>query len=151
MSEESGGWRRIGDSLLRVEPPDLLFVRDRGTVLPEHIAAIVEEARQLASGGPPLWLMDMSELGEVPAPTRKFIAKSDLLSLVGGAAVIGATFAHRVIVKLVINVGKLARPGAPSPEIRYFASEAEARAWLDEVRRSRVSRGPRGSGSAGDG
>ncbi len=138
MIDESGGWRRIGDHSFRVEPPDLLFVRDRGDILPEHAEEILQEARRLAeSGGPPLWIIDMTELGEVPARTRRVAAHFDILALIGAVAVLGASFMHRITMKVVLNVAKLARPGAPTPEVRFFASEGEARAWLDEVRRGR--------------
>ncbi len=146
MSDESVGWRSIGDHSYRVEPPDLVFVRDRGDILPEHVAPVIEELQQMVGRGiPPLWLVDITELGEVHPETRKCFAQSDLMSILGPVAVIGASFSRRVLMRLVFNAAKLARPGAKGPDVRFFASEAEARAWLDEVRRSRLSRSSPGS------
>jgi hypothetical protein len=132
-----GGWRSIGAHEIRAEAPDVLYLRDRGDVSPSEMSAIIEEGRKLAalSGRPPLWLNDISELGHVPSETRKLLTRSDLLLILKGAAVIGASLRQRVIAQLVLHAARLAYPNRPLPPVRFFASEAEARAWLAEARR----------------
>jgi hypothetical protein len=100
------------------------------------MSAIIEEGRKLAasSGRPPFWLNDMSELGHVPSETRKLLTRSDLLPNLKGVAVIGASLPQRVIARLVLHAARLAYPDQPLPPVRFFASEAEARAWIAEAR-----------------
>jgi hypothetical protein len=137
MSEESGGWRSIGTHRLRFEPPDLIVLEDRGDFSPADVAALVEEANRLAAArGPLLWLNDIRQLGDVPAATRKRLVQRDLISLVRAAAIFGASFPKRMLFRMVVNALRLTYD-APIPEIQLFASEEEARAWLDEVRRGR--------------
>lgn len=130
------GWRCIGAHMIRTEAPNVIFLRDRGDVSPSEMSAIIEEARKLAatSGAPPLWLNDTSELGNVPAETRKVLVRSDLLLILGAVAVFGASLSQRVIARLVLNAARLAHPGHPLPPVSFFSSEAEARAWLTSVR-----------------
>jgi hypothetical protein len=133
---EQAGWRRIGAHMMRTEAPNVIFLRDRGDVSPSEMSAIIEEARKLAaiSGTAPLWLNDTSQLGHVPAETRKVLAHSDLLLRLGAVAVFGASLSQRVIARLVLNAARLAYPRHPLPPVRFFASEADARAWLTSTR-----------------
>jgi hypothetical protein len=141
MSEEtSGGWRQIGKHLLRVDPPDLVLVRAQGDLLPDELREMLDEARRLAAVvGPVLWLSDISALGDMPAETRKVAAMSGVLTFVHASACIGARPIPRALVTLILHAAKLTNARSSMPPFRFVGTEAEGRAWLAEVRRSRDS------------
>lgn len=135
MSHEAAGeWKSIGTHLLRVEPPDLLFIRQRGPFLLEQCVLIFDEARKLAAAaGPILWLTDARELGEVAPDTRRFIGESGSDQFTRASAVFGLSFTQRAVAQFVSKAVALIRGGKPVP-LKFFETEAEARAWLAEHR-----------------
>lgn len=136
MSSEASRHLQIGAHEVRFEEPDLMFVRNRGSISTEDVAVLIEEAHQFAAThGPLVWLVDMAETEEMSAETRKYVAQSDLFTLIQAAAIFGASFSQRMMTKLVLSVVKLLKLGPAMPEVRFFATEAEARAWLGERRR----------------
>ena len=118
-----------------VEPPDLFFLRDRGDVSATDAAGLIDEIRKLsATGGPILLLNDISELGSVPAEARKLISQRNVFGQIRALGMFGGTFAQRIIVTLVLTTARLGLRGSRFPPIRYFVTEAEARAWLESTR-----------------
>lgn len=137
MSQEGSGWRCIGTHRLRFEPPDLIFLEDRGDFSLEDAAALIEEVDRIAaSRGPLLLLNDFRQLGQVPSAARKRLINPSLISRIRAAAIFGAGFPQRILFRMAVNALKLTY-GASMPEMQIFESEAEARAWLDEARRGR--------------
>jgi hypothetical protein len=52
------------------------------------------------------------------------------------AAIFGAGLIQRALMTLMLNAARLMRPNTPPLPLRFFATEAQARAWLEEMRRS---------------
>lgn len=136
MSSEASRHLQVGAHEIRLEEPDLVFVRNRGSISPEDVAALLAEAHRFAAThGPLVWLVDMAETVDLSPETRKYVAHSDLFTLIQAAAIYGASFSQRMMTTLVLNVVKLLKLGPAMPEVRFFATEAEARAWLGARRR----------------
>jgi hypothetical protein len=121
-----------------LEPPDILYLRLMGDIEEAHVAPIREElARHCRETSHVYGLVDMSRMGTVAAAARK-AAATQKNPANSSNAVFGASFAHRVLVQLVVKAAKLFR--GVTPTLGMFETEAEARAWIDEQRRAR-SRG----------
>ncbi|MCC6558335.1 MAG: STAS/SEC14 domain-containing protein [Polyangiaceae bacterium] len=135
MIDDSGGWHSIGAHQVHVEPPDLLFVRDRGDVSTADAAGILDEVRKLSAvGGPIRMLNDIAGMGDVPAEVWRVFARSDLLSHVRAMGIFGGSFPQRVLATLIVTAARLGYRGSHLPPIRFFGTEAEARAWLEAAR-----------------
>lgn len=78
-------------------------------------------------------LIDMSRVGTI-SPEARLIARAEAGHLpLRGTAVFGASFHHRVIALLANKAATLLKKD--HQPIAFFATEAEARAWIDERRR----------------
>jgi hypothetical protein len=123
---------------MRVEPPDLVVVRAQGDLSPEDLREMLDEGRQLAAAvGPVLWLSNISMLGNVPPETRKVAARSGMLTFLRASACTGAGPIQRALITLILNAAKLTGRRTTLPPVRFFATEAEGRAWLEDIRVSR--------------
>jgi hypothetical protein len=104
----------------------------------DHGREIIDEIRRRASVcGPLLVLNDISALRNVPPDVRKLAAHAGVLEIIRAMAVFGGTFAQRIAVTLAVSAARLRIRGARAA-LRFFATEAEARAWLEEQRSSRA-------------
>jgi hypothetical protein len=102
----------------------------------EHVIGIFSELDELASGVDTIFvLVDISRLGQVTPAARTATTKRKKTTKIGGAAFIGASFQLRVVVTLVVKAASLLRKASQIP-LAFFESEAEARAWIEERRRS---------------
>jgi hypothetical protein len=63
---------------------------------------------------------------------------------IAGIAIIGASFHMRVVAQLIVKAIRLLQ--RQSYELRFFDAEADAHAWVGELRRKQASRSDRRSG-----
>jgi hypothetical protein len=139
MSDGGGAWRSIGAHQVRLEAPNLFFLRDQGDMSTADVAQIMDEMRRCASvSGPLLVLNDISALRDVSLEARKVVAQNDVLKVVRAMAVFGGSFAQRIVATLALMAARLRLRRKGIPPIRFFATEAEARAWLEENRGDRA-------------
>lgn len=125
----------IGKHRLRLEPPDIMFVTNDGDVSAEEATAISAQLEAFAQGKDLLLVLFNVERGKSVAPqARKEIVDSMSRLPVGGVAMVGAAFSQRVLATLMSKAMLLLHPAAPP--LRFFSTEAEARAWLSERRRA---------------
>lgn len=128
--------RRIGLHLVRREPPDLLVLMSVGDIDGEHANAILAEMHELGKSSSAVFiLMDVSQLGHILPEARAAATNSKTGLKTEGIAFIGAGFHHRVLVSLIVRASALIRNGSLIPTA-FFEAEAEARAWIEERRRS---------------
>ena len=122
-----------GPSYVTFNPPDTVFIVWIGDVDEAEMERVVE-ATSVVSGAPPtLFLIaDVSRMGSVTGGARRAAAEGSKRTNVRGSAVLGASFAARVIITLTDKIqGVLGASDCPT---RYFATEVEARAWIAERR-----------------
>ncbi|MDC3960609.1 STAS/SEC14 domain-containing protein [Polyangium jinanense] len=116
------------------EPPDTAVWRFAGDISEAEMRELTSLEKSFIAGRPYLLkLVDLSRIGSVSAGARKAGAEKVHDVPVLGVAVFGAHFAIRVLADLVVRAGSFIRRIDTVPT-RYFATEAEARAWLAERR-----------------
>lgn len=128
-----------GGSIVRREASDICFLRFVGDISPEEMRRLTRDARDLlVSGRCAFLLVDVSRIGQVTAEARAAASavgtEKAAMAGVSPIAVFGASFQVRVLATLVHKANALIRRSAPRP-ICFFGTEAEAHAWLDELRR----------------
>ena len=136
LSWPPGDALHTGRHRIHLEPPDhLVFVADgdltADDVLYTHevIAAFEQDKKQI------FLLVDLAQIGSIPADARKAGARPNAAQRLCALAVYGATFTQRVVILLVVTAFRL-RKGGDFPQVSAFNTEAEARAWLAERRRA---------------
>jgi hypothetical protein len=113
-------------------PPRLVSIRFQGTLDESEARAVMDAIESCVANEPYLLLeADMSQIDGATPEARK-IAADRLDALPDRAiAVVGGSFAQRIIAKLVITaLTMLGRSG--KSEARFFSDSQSARAWLHE-------------------
>jgi len=133
------GWEPFGTHLHKFELPDLYIVRLRGDVLGDDMGSQIEALRAIAkrAGGGVFWMADVSGMGALTVQARHAAAakeNEDVRALLRGSAVIGASFATRVIATLLMRAVRTLNPSRIRPAA-FVETEAEARAFLAPYRR----------------
>ncbi len=95
------------------------------------------------------WLADITRMGHVRSDARKFAIESDSNDRIRGTAIFGGSFNQRAIANLAIKASVLLIPARPKAPIKFLATEAEARAYIEDLRRdARKAEGNAGAGRA---
>ena len=124
--------RQIGRHSITFEPPGILRFVLVDDVSAQEAEAMAAFAREHLAGRPfILALLDVGDLGAIPAETRKAAARLSAEFPYRGIAFCHASFRARVVTKLLGGALRLFAPRLDNP-LRYFDTEAEARIWLAE-------------------
>jgi hypothetical protein len=127
---------RIGAHLFRWEPPDLGHLVYFGDLDGPTSAALSQASRRFTLGQPRVFLLvDMSNIGRISREARTASAEGGKDLLFRGTAVVGASAHMRVLAGLVTRAIALLYGDSNNPT-RFFATEAEGRAWIAERRRA---------------
>jgi hypothetical protein len=126
----------IGNQTTLFEPPDIIFLKLRGACSLEEGTEINRRHREWGKTVDRVFfLIDLSELDRIDAEVRKdatrTLAEVPLRGMVGYSAPIKA----RVIAKLIFTALNLFSNKADRIPLHFTATEAEARAWIEERRR----------------
>ena len=114
---------------LHEEPDGILHVRVDGALSEEIARSIAAASRRIAeSGREGLVLADVSRMKVIPQAVRKLMASGTLDARHGAVAIVGASFTLRVAAMLTARSLNLLT--SRSYPVDFFATEAEARAWL---------------------
>lgn len=141
--EEQNGWQHIGEHVIRLEPPNVVFLRFRGDLSGLELSRLLDRVEQFTEDQPEVFgLADLSRLGMLSPEVRRIAATRRYGAQNRGAAIFGASFRQRVIATLVMRAAELFQGRAPP--IAFFDDEAQARAWIADRTRSpqRRARGP---------
>ncbi|NUQ75608.1 MAG: STAS/SEC14 domain-containing protein [Polyangiaceae bacterium] len=122
------------ESHVRFEPPDLCVAVFIGDIDAPLMRRMNDQLRRAAEGRDYIFmLIDQTRAGSISAEARKLGVEGVKGIHVRDSAVIGASFHVRTIMTLVTRVIRLVR-GEKGELIQFFATEAEARAYLAERR-----------------
>lgn len=125
----------MGPHWFRWEPPDTGYVVYTGDVDGPTMKELSQKARTFTIGKPRVFLIvDMTYAGRIATEARKISADGSAGLALRGIAVIGASWAVRVIATLVTRAVDLLHQNTDNPT-KFFANESEARAWIDGRRR----------------
>lgn len=124
--------RQVGDQQATIEG-DILFMRFSGDYKPE-------EAQQLLSLGDAIYreqgrvflLADLTKLQTLGPKTRKVLANWPYLGPYQGVG-FGVSLPLRAVAQLVLAAQRAIGVGPPL-SVQTFATETEARAWIDQER-----------------
>lgn len=127
---------RPGGSFVRFEPPDLCVGVFVGDVTPEDMTVMFAALKQFSHGKPHVFTLgDLSRCRPLSAATRKAAAEASKDLRVRASAVIGASLPMRMFATLLAKTVHFFNGITDDyTPVRFFATEAEARAWLAERR-----------------
>jgi hypothetical protein len=125
---------RVGEHLFRWEPPDVTFLAYVGDVDGDSAHRLAQIARKFTIPRPYIFaLIDLSRVDKITAGARKSATEDSVGVPMRGVALFGASRAIRVLTSIVARAVDLIH-GGDNPT-RFFATEAEARAWIAERRK----------------
>jgi hypothetical protein len=130
-------WRHFGESRLRYEPPDLVFIVAAGEVTPALASALYDEVERLAAGKDHiLSIVKVHRLTLSSPQTRKITAERSQNIPFRGTAIVGASGPLRALASLLLRATRLLNPRGKDDPVRFFDTEGEARTWIAERRRA---------------
>jgi hypothetical protein len=132
--------RSVRDHVIRREPGGIVRVTLGSEITEADIQPLVDVVvPDQAERGSLALILDFTRMGTMSPSVRKAGAHVDL-SAYGSVAIVGASYRMSVLIKLIQRAFALlsSRPVQPTG---YFATEAEARAWI--AAQQRASRTPR--------
>ncbi|WP_437776782.1 STAS/SEC14 domain-containing protein [Sorangium sp. So ce1097] len=120
----------------REDPDGFMYTHVDGDLSEDMARALAAACRRInESGREVVMICDARRMGTVPAPTRKAMAEGFRPVRFIAIAVFGASFTVRVISTLAMkSIQIVNRQAYP---VEFFATEAEARAWLVAQRDAR--------------
>lgn len=124
---------KVGEHILRFEPPDLAHVILSGDVSVRDMEGIGAYLRaHRAKGSHILAMVDLAAMGNVPPEARRTAAVDKINPLYRGMALYNANFRTRVLAKLLLGAMRLL--SAEKTPIAFFRTEDEARLWIEQRR-----------------
>lgn len=124
----------VGESRIRFEPPDICHIEIVGTPEGASAVAIMDALDRFSQDKTAIFtLSNVARSGSFPPEARKLVAERMKNMPIRATAVFGANFNMRVLITLVFKVQALFRGEDRNPT-RFFSTEAEARAWIDQQR-----------------
>jgi hypothetical protein len=126
----------IGKQTTYFESPDIIFLKLRGAVTTDEGLEINNRHREWGKTVDRIFfLIDLEELDRIDPDVRKdatrTLAEVPLRGMVGFAAPLKA----KVIAKLIFTALNLFSNKADRVPLHFTATEAEARAWIEQRRR----------------
>jgi hypothetical protein len=130
---------QCGQQVTSLELPDIVHLRLRGTVTVEEAKSINEAHLEYVQDVSHFfYLIDLSELDDLPAAARREASSVLKLLPVRGTVVCNAPLRARVLAKLLLTAASLFRKGEESNPVLFADTEEEGRALIDK-RRQHVS------------
>lgn len=133
------------ESSVEFEPPDTVLVIAGGHVTPEDVQAVTDAIVRIATGKPYiLQLVDIRRLESMPPEARAIAEKAGNRYESRGIACFGGKLLIRTVVGFAARTFVMLSGRASQTPIRFFNTEAQARAWLAERRaivQEEISRG----------
>lgn len=128
-------WHQIGKHFMRFEAPDVVHMRVVGDLTLLQVSQMFELANSFPNakrgffnfvdlfdaGRPNLEILKSNEILKQMAPYRAFIYYR-------------AEFKHRTVIEIVQKVSRALKLPLSTKPIVAFATEAEARTWVDDYR-----------------
>lgn len=132
---------KIGRHELRIEPPDIVFVRVAGDVTKsDAIGLLTLSERCSAERDYQFWLVEVRELGHIHPGARRQSGSWPLSTKHWGIVSFGVGFTQRLFARLLLGAAKVLRGEVET--VVGVSQEEEARAWISEERMRRLSAAP---------
>jgi hypothetical protein len=130
---------QCGRQFTGLELPDIVHLKIQGRCTLEECQLINRAHLEYAEDVPYFFfLIDLSELEDLPAAVRKEASETVKLLPLRGTVVCNAPLRAKVLAKLLLTAGNLAAKligKNPSNPVVFADSDAEGRAWIEKRRR----------------
>jgi hypothetical protein len=125
----------IGSHFATMYAPDTLICRSNGDVSVTEVRALLAFLQQHPTpDGGFFYLSNLTNLRHQTQQAVEEVRKFPE-NLIRACAIVGAKFSHRVLLDGLTRVGRFFKIGLVHGPIEYFATEEEALAWFDQLRR----------------
>ncbi|MDC0739966.1 hypothetical protein [Polyangium mundeleinium] len=137
VREEWSPLRAGSPHLYRFEAPDLFFSRTQGDVSGADLARMFDLVEEFAAraGRRLFWMADISRVGKLSEEVGKLALARDLKPFLRGALIYGGSFHQRLLATMVTKALHVLKPERRTDRVVFCATEAEARAVVEEQRR----------------
>jgi hypothetical protein len=126
---------QCGRQVTSLELPDIVHLRIRGKCMLEECQLINKAHLEYAQDVDHFFfLIDLSELEDLPAAVRKEASETVKLLPLRGTVVCNAPLRARVLAKLLLTAANLFRRGPESNPVFFADTEAEARVLIERRR-----------------
>lgn len=138
-TNQDKGWDYISHHSFRFEPPDIVYARPQGVVTLEEAHAIATLVNTYPAPSSGLYLLtDVSRLKGQSQTALKDEKLTESMRVFRALAYFGATFQARTLINIFLRLARFFKLPVANVPLEIFATENEARAWLDE-RRAKAS------------
>ena len=139
--EQKREWT-IGASVLRFEPPDLVWADFRGTLTVEDIARMMDVYRELNRSGPFFMVADLRALGSISEEVQRYFSENVDSKWIHAVIYVGARLVQKAAVKgLLVASWLLGRTEKSELSKIHFAStHAQALELLARLRTQHTSK-----------
>ncbi|HZH75232.1 MAG TPA: hypothetical protein VEY88_04310 [Archangium sp.] len=139
--EQKREWT-IGASVLRFEPPDLVWADFRGTLTVEDIARMMDVYRELNRSGPFFMVADLRALGPINEEVQRYFSENVDSKWIHAVIYVGARLVQKAAVKgLLVASWLLGRmEKSELSKIHFAATHAQALELLARLRAQRTSK-----------
>ena len=132
---KSGEEIRIGETMIRYEPPDICYLEVVGAPDVAEAIKLMDAVRRFSEGKDVFFtLNNVARTSGFPPDARRFVADRMRAMPIRGIAIFGASFHMRVVLTLFSKARGLVFGDQKRSPMHIFATEAEARAWIAEQR-----------------
>jgi hypothetical protein len=133
---------KVGDTTVRFEPPELVWVQTRGRASLQDAIRMVEIYRELGQQRPLLIVGDLSEATTLDLEGGRYLSEHVQPEWILGTIYIGARLLHRAVSKGIALAAHLAgRTDASAlAKVQFVSSEAQARELVARMRQERLAR-----------
>lgn len=132
----------VGASVLRFEPPDLVWADFRGTLTVEDIARMMDIYRELNRSGPFFMVADLRALDTLSEEVRRYFSENVDSKWIHAVIYVGARLVQKAAVKgLLVASWLLGRTEKSElSKIHFAATHAQALELLARLRAQRTSK-----------
>jgi hypothetical protein len=128
---------KLGPHLVEIEA-DCMTVRHMSDFTLEHMKEWCRIADQvIAEHGHILTITDFRHGGDFPSESRRYASEWPNVVKVWGSAMFGGSYAQRVLINMIASTTRWLRKY--STPIASFKTEAEARAWIADIRTQNIN------------
>jgi hypothetical protein len=125
---------RVSQHIVKYELPDIVFLKFIGDITGPDVSEITAACKPwMIDHEYLLLLVDLSDMGRA-LPDARTAGKEKGEYEMRGTAFFGASPRIRILVNLVVSALNILLKRIDNP-VRFFATEAQARAWLSERRK----------------
>ena len=133
---DSDNWHRVGNHAVRFEPPDIIHTRPNGDISLSDSLALSAFAKSLSKPVKGYFsLIDMAHAGRQDPAVTKHPEAHEYLASQRAQVFYNASFHQRALIGIFVRLSRLLKHSKPANAV-IFATEAEARAWIDETRKN---------------